>query len=120
MEGINLHDLLASYGSDKCLIAFLARKLYSIYERAPPVNISGRCGRKPISPANRRFTLIVDSTRQLIHPNDHGKDRKKYLRNVIDQTNRNYRQDLRVRKVLLKENNKENVSASDDDNNNED
>ena len=105
---------------DSAFVAYLTRKMYSITERAMPVNTEGRsvCGeeRFPLSPHKRRIDHMVEKTRAIFLPQKDESTRYKFCRLHIDQTNRTYRESLRLRKTRIsmlqseeRENEKENI-----------
>ena len=104
----------AQFSTEKQFLAHLTRLMYSIYERAPNVNISGRQADCPISPLQTHFDSIVKATKDIIKPNAVGCVRKSYIRSVIDQTNRNYRYELRQHTARLQRNVRRRLATDDE------
>ena len=78
-------------------IAQLTRMMYSIYERAQNVNVAGKHQREKLSPGKTRFQRIASYTAHTYHVNCN-EPLLREVRVVIDETNRRYREDLRMRK----------------------
>ena len=79
--------------------------MFSICERAQPANVEGRSvdqhERLQLSPEKRRINLMVVKTRALLLPNKTDEERYRYCRTHIDQTNRGYREQLKIRKKRI-------------------
>ena len=83
---------------DKKFIRTLARKIFTVYERAPDVNVMGRSHRGCLSPKKRRFDMLCKEARPYLSSRQDERGRMTLIRNVIDTTNRNFREELRQRK----------------------
>ena len=81
-------------------VAQISRMMYSIDERAKNVNVAGKQNREMLSPTKIRFKQIGTYTSQMYGcPCDEVLYRD--IRVIIDETNRKFRDDLRMRKYRL-------------------
>ena len=101
LDGIDMQDLKREAVTDSKFIKILTRRLYSIYERAPNCNVMGRSHRGSISPQRRRFDLICRVAGPYLDGRLDVLEKEAKIRNGIDTTNRNYRDELRQRKRRL-------------------
>ena len=105
LHGLKLQEMRVTCGTDSNFIAQLARMMFSITERCLLANTEGRAvhgePRMKLSPKKRRINEIVARTALLILPNKGELRMYKYVRSIIDQTHRNYRTLLTLRKQHL-------------------
>ena len=81
-------------------IAQLSRMMYSIHERSRNTNVSGRQNREMLSPTKTRYKRIAMYTSQMYGCQcDQALHRE--IRLIIDETNRRFRDDLRMRKYKI-------------------
>ena len=86
-------------------IAQATRRMYSIYERAANVNVSGKFQREMLSPTKARFRRIASYAAHQYNVLNN-EEHLRFVRTVIDETNRRYREELRLRKHRIQERNR--------------
>ena len=83
--------------SKRIFIANLTRKMFSMDERIRDCNVAGIRNRPPLSPTKTRFERICTYTAQQFNCNLDSALQGE-VRKAIDDTNRRYREDLKLRK----------------------
>ena len=92
LEDIRLHS-----NSKRHFISNMCRKMFSMEERIRDCNVAGIKTRAPMSPSRSRYgRIILYTSQQYQVPHNH--ELAKEVRNVIDDTNRKYREELKKRK----------------------
>ena len=83
--------------SKRIFVENLARKMYTMDERVRECNISGTRNRPPLSPKKARFERICVYTSQHFSCNM-DTTLQAEVRKTIDDTNRRYREELKIKK----------------------
>ena len=83
--------------SKRIFVANLTRKMFSMEERARDVNVAGSRNRPPLSPLKTRYRRICNYVAQQYNC-AMDSSLQTEVRKVIDDTNRRYRDDLKLRK----------------------
>ena len=83
--------------SKRIFVANLTRKMFSMEERIRDCNVAGIRNRPPLSPTKTRFERICMYTAQQFNCNLDSVLQGE-VRKTIDDTNRRYREDLKLRK----------------------
>ena len=83
--------------SRRIFISNLARKMFSVEERVRDCNVSGAKNRPPMSPTKSRFERICYYTAEQFGV-EMNAQLQADVRKIIDETNRKYRDELKIRK----------------------
>ena len=83
--------------SKRRFVAEMTRMMFSIHERSRETNVNGRQQRGMLSPTKGRFQRICDYTATLFNENINDSLTRE-VTTVIDETNRRYRDELKLRK----------------------
>ena len=109
LPDLDIVRLKAECVTDRRFVTYCARKMYSIYERAPDCNLDGKNNRRSISPDKTRFKKICEYVSR-IDQRSSEKSRQSFVRTTIDQINRKYRDNLKLKKLRAQQ-----ASSADDE-----